>query len=96
MGPKIVTICKSNLKNRPKGIITNKSQTISVVKTDISAIKYEPLKLGRLIMNNSEDERMKIEEAMGKKDELLDFLICGANLTFVDLSETSFYGMEVR
>ena len=47
-------------------------------------------------MNNSEDERMKIEDAMGKKDELPDFLIYGANLTFVDMSEASFYGMEVR
>ncbi|GKD27081.1 hypothetical protein Tco_1233295 [Tanacetum coccineum] len=39
---------------------------------------------------------MKIEGAMGKKDELPDFLIYGTNLTFVDLSETSFYGMELR
>ncbi|GKC69638.1 eceriferum 26-like protein, partial [Tanacetum coccineum] len=92
-GPKVVTICKNDLKNRTKGIITNESQTISLVKT---AKKYELLELGSLIMNKAEDEQTKIKEAMGKDQELPDFLIYGANLTFVDLSDAAFYDMEIR
>ncbi|GJT48258.1 hypothetical protein Tco_0974415, partial [Tanacetum coccineum] len=76
-----------------KGIITNESQTISLVKT---AKKYELLELGSLIMNKAEDEQTKIKEAMGKDQELPDFLIYGANLTFVDLSDAAFYDMEIR
>ncbi|PWA61949.1 HXXXD-type acyl-transferase family protein [Artemisia annua] len=95
-GPKVVTICKNDLKNRTKGIITNESQDIRVVKTNISANNYEPFELASLIMNNVDDERVNIKEAMGNDKELPDFLIYGANLTFVDLSDASFYDMEIR
>lgn len=95
-GPKVVTICKNDLRNRHKGVITNESQTISLVKVDISLGKYTPMELGSLLVNKADNERLKIEEAMGRDDTLLDFLIYGANLTFVDLSDASFYDMEVR
>ncbi|KAJ0810510.1 putative chloramphenicol acetyltransferase-like domain superfamily [Helianthus annuus] len=39
---------------------------------------------------------MDIKKAMERDDELPDFIIYGANLTFVDLSDASFYEMEVR
>ncbi|KAI3697074.1 hypothetical protein L6452_29810 [Arctium lappa] len=94
-GPEAVTVCRSDMKNRAEGIITNKSQSISLVKTDVSVAKCDPMELGLLIMNQAVDERMKIE-AMERDGELPDFLIYGANLTFVDLSDASFYEMEVR
>ncbi|KVI00348.1 Chloramphenicol acetyltransferase-like domain-containing protein [Cynara cardunculus var. scolymus] len=96
LGPEAVTICRSDMRNRAKGIITNKSQTISLVKTDLSVAKSDPMELGLLIMNQAVDERMKIEETIERDDELPDFLIYGANLTFVDLSDVPFYEMEVR
>nr|XP_043609726.1 protein ECERIFERUM 26-like [Erigeron canadensis] len=92
-GLKVVTVCKSDVTNRSKGIITNKSQTIGVVKTDMSVEKCSPLKLGLLIKDQADDEREKIEETMRNLD---DFLIYGANLTFVDMSDATFYEMEVR
>lgn len=94
--PNVVTVCKSDLRNRTKGIITNKSQTIGLVKTDVSLGKCTSMELGSLIMNKVEDERKKIEDAMERDGELPDFLIYGANLTFVDLSDVAFYEMEVR
>ncbi|KAI3676880.1 hypothetical protein L1987_86494 [Smallanthus sonchifolius] len=95
-GPQVVTICRKDLKTRHKGVITNESQTIGLVKTGTSVGKHTPLELGSLLMNKADDERLKIEEAMEKDDTLPDFLIYGANLTFVDLSDASFYEMEVR
>ncbi|KAI3683398.1 hypothetical protein L1987_83901 [Smallanthus sonchifolius] len=91
-GPKVVTICRNDWKNRNKGIITNESQTIGLIKIDIHAGDYKPLELVSLIMNKVDDERMKIEEVMGRDG---DFLIYGANFTFVDFSHASFYEMEV-
>ncbi|XP_076886968.1 protein ECERIFERUM 26-like [Bidens hawaiensis] len=95
-GPEVVTICRNDLKTRQKGNITNESQTISVVKTCISVGKHSPFELGSLLMNKAVNERLKIEESMGRDDALPDFLIYGANLTFVDLNDASFYEMEVR
>ncbi|MFS7989009.1 putative transferase [Helianthus anomalus] len=95
-GPKVVTICRNDLKTRDNGIITNERQTIGLVKTDISVGKHTPTELGSLLMNKVDDERLKIEESMGRDDTLPDFLIYGANLTFVDLSDAPFYDMEVR
>ncbi|KAL8260019.1 hypothetical protein R6Q59_027972 [Mikania micrantha] len=94
LGPNVVTVCRNGMKNRHKGIIANESQTIGLVKTDMPVGKYKPMELGSLLMNKVDDERLKIEEVMERHDALLDFLIYGANLTFVDLSSTSFYEME--
>ncbi|KAL4561091.1 hypothetical protein LXL04_033253 [Taraxacum kok-saghyz] len=94
-GPQTVTICKSDLRDRTKGVITNKSQIIGVVKTDIPIRECNPTQLGLLMMNHIVDERMKIEEAMKSDDQLPDFLIYGANLTFLDVSDVSFYEMEM-
>ncbi|KAI3738848.1 hypothetical protein L2E82_29038 [Cichorium intybus] len=91
-----VTVCKSDLRNRTKEIITNTSQIIGMVKTDVPISECTPMQLGLLMMNQVVDERMKIEEAMESDDKLPDFLIYGANLTFVDLSDVSFYEIEVR
>ncbi|KAI3511574.1 hypothetical protein L1887_18729 [Cichorium endivia] len=94
-GLKVVTVCKNDLKNRTKGIITNKNQTICVVKTNVSIAECNMMHLGSLMMNQAVDEGKKIEEAMESDDKLPDFVIYGANLTFVDLSNASFYDMEV-
>ncbi|KAK9058476.1 hypothetical protein SSX86_023318 [Deinandra increscens subsp. villosa] len=96
LGPKVVTICRNDSRYRNEGIITNESQSIGLVKPDFPVEDYKPLELGSLIMNKTYDERIKIKEAMKSGEKLPDFLVYGANLTFVDLSEVSFYEMEVR
>ncbi|KAL8204635.1 hypothetical protein R6Q57_010258 [Mikania cordata] len=95
-GLKVVTICRNDSRNRNKGIITNESQIISLVKTDKPIGDYEPLELGSLVMNEADDERMKIKEATERDGNLPDFLMYGSNLTFVDLSDVPLYKMEVR
>ncbi|KAL7615837.1 hypothetical protein Lser_V15G02729 [Lactuca serriola] len=95
-GLQAVTVCKSDLRNRTKGTITNKSQSIGVVKSDIPIVECNPIQLGSLMMSRVVDERNNIEEAMKNDNMLSDFLIYGANLTFVDLSDVSFYEIEVR
>lgn len=87
-------VCKSDLRNRNKEIIKNKSQTICVVKTDLPIVECNlMMQLGSLMMDQV---GMKIEKAMESDDTLQDLLICGANLTFLDFSDVTFYEMEVK
>ncbi|GJY45153.1 eceriferum 26-like protein [Tanacetum coccineum] len=94
---KVVTICKNESAKRSfEGVITNKAQTIKVVKTDSSVEESSLMELGLLIMNQGVDERNKIEEALEGDNELPDFLVYGANLTFVDLSDAPLYELDIR
>nr|XP_043632179.1 protein ECERIFERUM 26-like [Erigeron canadensis] len=92
----VVTICKKDPKQPSEGVFTNKSQTIKVVKTDYSVPESSPMKLGLLIMNQAVDEVKKIEEAMESENDLSDFLVYGANLTFVDLLYVPLYELDIR
>ncbi|XP_023767264.1 protein ECERIFERUM 26-like [Lactuca sativa] len=96
LGPQVVTVCESDLRNQTKGIITNKNQTINVIKLDIPIVECTLMQLGSLMMNRVVDERNKIEEAMKIDDMLSDFLMYGVNLTFINLSDVLFYDIEVR
>ncbi|XP_071736364.1 protein ECERIFERUM 26-like [Rutidosis leptorrhynchoides] len=93
---KTVTICKADSKKSTNGVMTNKAQTIKVVKTDSSVEESSPMELGLLIMNQAVDEQSNIEEAIESENELLDFLVYGTNLTFVDLQGAPLYDMNVR
>ncbi|KAI3746929.1 hypothetical protein L6452_09371 [Arctium lappa] len=93
---KVVTICKHDSKRSFEGVISNEAQTIKVVKTDSCVEELSLMELGMLIMNQGVDERRNIKEAMETDTELPDFLIYGANLTFVDLYDVPFYELNVR
>nr|GEX77988.1 protein eceriferum 26-like [Tanacetum cinerariifolium] len=93
----VITICKNKSAKRSfEGVITNKAQTIKVVKTDSSVKESSLMELGLLIINQDVDERNKIEEALEGDNELPDFLVYGANLTFVDLSDVPLYELDIR
>ncbi|KAI3518560.1 hypothetical protein L1887_07365 [Cichorium endivia] len=91
-----VTICTRDTKSSSEGIITNRAQSIKVVKTNSSVEESSLMELGFLIMNQGVDERRNIEEAMESDSELPDFLVYGANLTFVDLHEAPLYDLDIR
>lgn len=93
---KIVTICKHDSKKSSEGNITNNTQTIKVVKTDSSVEESSPMELGLLIMNQAVDDQKNIAEALESENDLLDFLVYGANLTFVDLQDAPLYEMDIR
>ncbi|KAD7478068.1 hypothetical protein E3N88_01204 [Mikania micrantha] len=93
---KTVTICKKDPENSFEGNITNKTQTVKVVKTDVSVEELSPMELGMLIMNQAMDETNIIEEVMDSENELPDFLVYGANLTFVDLHDAPIYDLNIR
>ncbi|XP_052191065.1 protein ECERIFERUM 26-like [Diospyros lotus] len=109
--PKVVTICKNSRGRRQNEnggggggvVILSNAQGIGVVKADedVSIAEAKPKQLAELLMmmigeESLEDERSKIEEAMEREGGLGDFVVYGANLTFVDLEEADLYGLELK
>ncbi|KAK1411137.1 hypothetical protein QVD17_37681 [Tagetes erecta] len=92
----VVTICKKDESNTFEGVITNKGQRVKVVKTDVSVEELSPMELGLLVMNQAVDETDIVEEAVDFDDGLRDFLVYGANLTFVDLLDAPVYDLNIR
>ncbi|XP_058195914.1 protein ECERIFERUM 26-like [Rhododendron vialii] len=92
--PKVVTVCRNDSRGqREKGILGN-GQVISIVKAEFSVTEAEPKELAEMVINQAEDERSLIREAMEREGGLPDFVVYGANLTFVDLEDADLYGLE--
>jgi hypothetical protein len=47
-----------------------------------------------LLVDQATEENSQIEEVVEKDNGVFDYIVYGANLTFVDLEETNFYGLE--
>ncbi|XP_059447770.1 protein ECERIFERUM 26-like [Corylus avellana] len=93
--PKTVTICRKDPTRPTNGIVTN-TQIISSIKADFSIMETSPKKLAKWILNQAVDERRQIEELVESDGGVSDFIVYGANLTFVDLQEAEFYGLELN
>ncbi|KAB1213594.1 Protein ECERIFERUM 26 [Morella rubra] len=94
--PEAVTICKNSPSKPAKGTVLN-TQIISKVKAgSFSITETDPRKLATLLLNEVVDERSLIEELVEKDHGVSDFVVYGAKLTFVDLEEADFYGLELN
>lgn len=91
--PKTVTLCKKDPNNPKSGILSN-SQIISSVKADFSIVGSDLKKLALLLLDQAMNENKHIEEAVERDDGVSDYIVYGANLTFVDLEEVDLYGLE--
>ncbi|XP_057482142.1 protein ECERIFERUM 26-like [Actinidia eriantha] len=93
--PQMVTISKNDPHGRKNGVLSN-GQLISIVKADFSIMEANPKELAELVLNQAMDERSTIVEAVERDQGLSDLIVYGANLTFVDLEEADFYGLELK
>ncbi|OVA01849.1 Transferase [Macleaya cordata] len=93
--PKMVTICRNDSPKRDDDVSSN-NQILSVVEADFSVAVAEVSELAALIIKKSVEEKSLIEETVEKDQGLSDFLVYGANLTFVDLEEVGLYGLELK
>ncbi|KAM7261394.1 hypothetical protein ACFE04_008761 [Oxalis oulophora] len=89
---KTVTILKKD-PTRKKGQLGN-YLVISSVQTNISVSDADLGNLAKLLVDEGVDDGSKIEAAI-ERDDSSDFIIYGANLTFVDLEGADLYGMEI-
>ncbi|CAH2079299.1 unnamed protein product [Thlaspi arvense] len=92
--PVTVTIIRKDPNElKPKGI--RNSQMISSVHVDFPVAEANVEELVKC-MAKSTDERCGIDEIGESCDGILDFVVYGAKLTFVDLSEVDLYEAKVK
>ncbi|KAL8026600.1 hypothetical protein ABFX02_14G038900 [Erythranthe guttata] len=91
--PRIVTICKRSEDNEKFRVLRN-NQVVLVVKAESPVMEANPSDLAALMKNGGIDDRAGIEEAVERDHGLPDFIVYGANLTFVNLEGADFYDFE--
>lgn len=91
--PTTVTLCKLNPIKQQGKIIAN-TQKISTVKSAASAVSDVDRRdlAALLVANAAEEEGELIEVAVDRDDGVGDFVVYGANLTFVKWDEADLYG----
>ncbi|KAJ6298895.1 hypothetical protein OIU76_019956 [Salix suchowensis] len=93
--PRAVTLCKKDPSNPRDGVLSN-SQIISSVMADFSVVDTDLKRLASLLLDQAMKENTQIEEVVEKDNGVFDYIVYGSNLTFVDLEETNFYGLELN
>ncbi|KAJ6802193.1 protein ECERIFERUM 26-like [Iris pallida] len=82
--------------------LSNKQITISTVATSSSSssssslARVEISELAMLISETGKDEKQAIGEMLERDNGKTDFIIYGANLTFVDMERVDLYGLELK
>lgn len=96
-GPETVTVCRNEGGGRaPAGTLSNRRQIISAVKAEFSVKEAKPKEVAAWLAEHAVDERDLIEEAVERDGEVSDIIVYGANLTFVNMEEASFYELELQ
>uniref|UniRef100_A0A1J3HFP0 Protein ECERIFERUM 26-like n=2 Tax=Noccaea caerulescens TaxID=107243 RepID=A0A1J3HFP0_NOCCA len=92
--PVTITIIRSD-PNGLKSRAVRNSQIISSVHVDFSVAEANLEEIVKSI-GEAIDERSGIDAIGESEDGVLDFIVYGAKLTFVDMSEVDFYEAKVR
>lgn len=89
-----MTICRKGSHIRENGNLSN-GQIISAFQADFSVMEADLEKLAKVLCYEAvEDERSLIEETMEKGNGVADYIVYGANLTFVNWEDADVYGLE--
>ncbi|KAI4337592.1 hypothetical protein L6164_015988 [Bauhinia variegata] len=94
-GPSAVTIC-TNTSNRTENYFPINGLVLSKVEADLEARNSDISELSRLIAEKKMVENHGVEKLMEKDEGIGDFIVYGANLTFVDFEEFKFYGVKLN
>ncbi|KAJ8424419.1 hypothetical protein Cgig2_033650 [Carnegiea gigantea] len=93
--PEVVTIC--GLKSVDgEHVIPYNGQVISTVKVNFSVSNANIVELISLITENKVDKNSAVEEVVEKDNGKFDYIVYGANLTFVDMEDDDIYGFKVK
>ncbi|KAI3978981.1 hypothetical protein MKX01_016156 [Papaver californicum] len=93
--PNVITICRDDFHNRDENILNN-NQILSIVNANFSVVEAEVSELAELIIKKSVEENTLVEKTVEKDQGMSDFLVYGANLTFANLEDVGFYGLELN
>ncbi|PSS31577.1 Protein ECERIFERUM like [Actinidia chinensis var. chinensis] len=91
---KVVTICANN--SREGNEIASNTQVIGSVEASFNVGKADISELAKLIDEKAMDETSVIEKFVERESGQSDFVMYGANLTFVNLEEEEIYGLQIQ
>lgn len=99
-GTKIITVCGRNTKNDDykEMMPSNAHQVIGVVEAETSNLIAEAglLEIGKLIAEKFVDETGAIEKRMEEGKGVVDFVVYGANLTFINMEGVDLYELQLK
>ncbi|XP_057783664.1 protein ECERIFERUM 26-like [Salvia miltiorrhiza] len=90
---RVVNVFRRSEENSGNGTLGN-TQIVSVAKADFAVAEANPSELVRLLRDEASDDRRMIDEVVERDGGLSDFIVYGANLSFVNLEEATFYDFE--
>ncbi|XP_068656604.1 protein ECERIFERUM 26-like [Aristolochia californica] len=93
--PKLITIFRNDAVAKGQGILSNK-QIISTAEAHFDIPGAQLSELAKLMAEGIEDESKAIEAMMETENGLADVLVYGTNLTFVDLEDADFHGLNIK
>ncbi|KAF7830022.1 protein ECERIFERUM 2 [Senna tora] len=91
-----VTICTTNGSNRREDEFPINGLEFSKVEADFAVAQSDVSALAMLIAEKKIVENQVMEKLVEEDEGKEDFLVYGANLTFVDLEEAGFYDVELN
>ncbi|KAL8120923.1 protein ECERIFERUM 26 [Apium graveolens] len=95
MESKVVTIVKYDACKKNKKL-DNENQVISIVRAECSIEESDFEELAALLVNGEVDEREIIREMVESENGAMDVIVYGANLTFVNFEQATFYELELK
>lgn len=91
----VVTVLKYDSCKKNKRL-DNENQVISIVKAECSVGECDLEQLAALLVKGGADEREKIREMVESENGAVDVIVYGANLTFVNFEQATFYELELK
>ncbi|KAK7410477.1 hypothetical protein VNO78_01282 [Psophocarpus tetragonolobus] len=89
--PNVVTVCTSKSNREDNEFPTNGFLVLSKIEAKFSTGKCEISELVNLIIKNKIVENYEMEKLVEEDEGKEDFIVYGAQLTFVDLEEANIY-----
>lgn len=97
LGPRVVTICTSVTNRAENEFPSNYGLLLSRIEADFPAGESDISELARLIGEKKLNENRVLEKLVEESEQgKEDYIVYGANLTFVDLEEADFYGVKMN
>lgn len=95
-GPGVVTICRYNSGRRDNQMPAN-DMVLTTAEAGFNVSKCDVLELAELIGDSrTGDGNRAFDEMSEKESESSDFIIYGANLTFVNMEGADIYGLKLQ
>lgn len=92
---KSVTICRPKTIKRQQ-VVPYNGQMLGTLKVNFPVSSVDPLNLVHLITENVTDESDMVEELVNNEMSEFDFIVYGANLTFVDMGKANVYDFKIK